>query len=41
MVEDLCGGSEKSWDEAARAAEMAIKARIALWDGILERILAS
>ena len=38
MIEDLCGLSEKSWDEAARAAEIAIKARLALWDGIVERI---
>ena len=38
MVEDLCGLSEKNWDEAARAAEAAIEARIQLWDGILARI---
>lgn len=40
MIEDLCGLNEKSWDEAALAAEAAIEARLALWDGILARILA-
>ena len=40
MVADLCGESEKSWDEAAAAAEAAIGARIRLWDGILARIEA-
>jgi hypothetical protein len=41
MVEDLCGASEQGWEEAAQAAEAAIEARIALWDGILARILAA
>ena len=40
MVEDLCGRSEKNWDEAGQAAEAAIQARIRLWDGILARIAA-
>ena len=38
MVEDLCGSDEALWDEAGRAAEAAIEARIALWDGILAQI---
>jgi hypothetical protein len=38
MVADLCGDSEQLWDEAAAAAESAIAARIALWDGILAEI---
>jgi hypothetical protein len=38
MVEDLCGSDEQRWDEAGQAAETSIRARIALWDGILERI---
>jgi len=41
MVEDLCGLSETNWDEATRAAEAAIEARICLWDGILARIVAA
>ena len=38
MVEDLCGTDDGLWEEAGRAAEAAIEARIALWDGILEQI---
>jgi len=38
MVEDLCGNDEALWDEAGRAAEAAIEARIGLWDGILAQI---
>ncbi len=41
MVEDLCGHSEQNWEEAALAAEAAVAARIALWDGILKRIQQS
>jgi len=36
MVEDLCGEDEQLWEEAASAAEAALEARLALWDGILE-----
>ncbi len=35
MVAELCGEDERRWDEAAEAAETALTARIALWDGIL------
>ncbi len=41
MVADLCGEEEALWDAAAQAAEDAIHARLALWDGILERIQAA
>lgn len=41
MVADLCGEDPALWDEAATAAEAAIQARLALWDGILEQIRAS
>lgn len=41
MVADLCGDDPAAWTEAADAAEDAIKARLALWDGILEQIRAS
>ncbi len=35
MVADLCGESPELWEEASAAAEDAIRARLALWDGIL------
>jgi hypothetical protein len=35
MVADLCGNDARLWDEAGRAAEVSLLARIALWDGIL------
>lgn len=38
MVEELCGEDAQTWDEATVAAQAAIQARIALWDGILARI---
>jgi hypothetical protein len=36
MVADLCGEDERNWDEAGAAAEMALRARLALWDGIAD-----
>ncbi len=41
MVSDLCGDSAQLWEEAALAAEKAIQARLALWDGILAEIKAA
>jgi hypothetical protein len=41
MVSDLCGSEEARWEEAAAAAEAALQARIALWDGILAQIRQS
>lgn len=38
MVADLCGDDEQLWEEAGRAAEAALEARLALWDGILEQL---
>lgn len=38
MVADLCGDDPKLWSDAAEAAEDAIRARLALWDGILQQI---
>jgi hypothetical protein len=34
MVSELCGNDPAKWSEAAEAAETALRARIALWDGI-------
>ncbi len=39
MVSDLCGDDMRLWEEAAGAAEAAIAARLALWDGILAEIV--
>jgi hypothetical protein len=41
MVSDLCGEDEALWEEAALAAESALNARLALWDGILASLNAS
>jgi phage FluMu protein gp41 len=41
MVADLCGEDAALWEEAASAAEEAIRARLALWDGILAEIKAT
>jgi len=38
MVADLCGDDEGLWEEAACAAEAALLARLALWDGIMHGI---
>lgn len=38
MVEQLCGQDAQKWDEATRVAKAALKARIALWDGIAAAI---
>jgi hypothetical protein len=34
MVSELCGSDPVKWNEAAEAAETALRARIALWDSI-------
>lgn len=41
MVADICGEDERRWNEAADAAEDALRARIALWDAIHRQILAA
>jgi hypothetical protein len=38
MVAELCGEDTTKWQEAADAAETALQARIALWDGIAESL---
>jgi len=38
MVADICGSDETKWAEAADAAEDALRARLVLWDAILERM---
>jgi hypothetical protein len=40
MMREVCR-SEQQWDEAREAAERALRARLALWDGILARIEAA
>jgi hypothetical protein len=34
MMSELCGNDPVKWSEAAEAAETALRARVALWDGI-------
>ncbi len=34
MVADICGQDEERWEDASRAAEAALQARLALWDAI-------
>ncbi len=41
MVADLCANDDARWDQAAQAAECALNARLALWDGILAEIQSS
>lgn len=38
MVRELCGSSSQRWAEASEAAQRALEARLALWDGILEAL---
>jgi hypothetical protein len=38
MVTDLCGDDPDLWEDAAQAAENALRSRLALWDGILKQI---
>ncbi|MDE1163478.1 MAG: DUF3050 domain-containing protein [Acidobacteriaceae bacterium] len=41
MVADLCGNDPALWQEATTAAEEAIRARLALWDGIQAAVEAN
>lgn len=38
MLDELCGTDELKWREASRAVDVAVAARVALWDGIHVRI---
>ena len=38
MIADLCGEDVALWQEAGQAAEEALRARLELWDGILQSI---
>jgi hypothetical protein len=40
MVADLCRDDDRRWNEAAQAAIQALEARLTLWSGIYDRILA-
>jgi hypothetical protein len=40
MTAELCGENETYWEEATQAVKQALKARINLWDGILNSIEA-
>lgn len=38
MLASLCGDDEKKWRQAEETAHVALNARIALWDGVVEQI---
>src|SRR5262249_29862650 len=38
MISDLCGDDDRLWSESGEAAELAIRARVVLWDGILAEL---
>ena len=40
MVSDLCGDDQAKWDECAETVIRALRARVALWDGILAALNA-
>jgi hypothetical protein len=41
MVADLCANDDARWEQAIQAAESALEASLALWDGILAEIQAT
>lgn len=41
MVSDVCGSDSILWEEAYRAGEQALQARLKLWDDLLSQIRAS
>jgi hypothetical protein len=41
MIGELCGRDETKWHEAEAAAEQALLARVALWDGVADAIAQS
>lgn len=41
MLADLCGADDGKWTECEEVINLALTARMMLWDGILERILKS
>lgn len=38
MIADLCGDDQRLWDEAGEMVVRALRARVALWDGIVKAI---
>jgi hypothetical protein len=40
MLEELCGQDDDKWQVAADAARAALEARMALWDGVVEAVMA-
>ena len=41
LLAGLCGDHPEKWAEAEEAARTALKARIALWDGVIEELAAT
>ncbi|MCO4770720.1 MAG: DUF3050 domain-containing protein [Deltaproteobacteria bacterium] len=38
LLQDLCGDDDALWEEATASARDALRARVALWDGVLQSI---
>jgi hypothetical protein len=41
MVATLCGTDQQRWREAKEAARVALRARVALWNGVVEQVTLS
>jgi Protein of unknown function (DUF3050) len=41
LLRALCGADEEKWEQAAEAAAVGLRARLELWDGVLEQLDAS
>ena len=41
MLAELCGDDSRKWQEAKDTVEVALKARIALWDGVVVQLAAA
>jgi hypothetical protein len=41
VIHELCGDDTQRWEEATEAAQTALRARISLWDGIVQAVCAT
>ncbi len=39
MLAGLCGNDPRKWSESEKIARVALNARFALWDGVVEQIV--
>ncbi len=40
LLSSICGDDATAWEEASRGAVLALEARLALWDGLVEAVAA-